>query len=219
MNVAVSVYIYSVVPEFTLRFYTWMISRLFYSIKVEGHEHIPKEGSFVLAANHVSYVDWLLLGGACKRPCSYVMYYKFFEIPVIRSLMKQARVIPIAGAKEDKQILDRAFARIASELKDQNPVCIFPEGQLTRDGALSPFRPGILKMVKSNPVPVVPVVLHGVWGSIFSHNPKRRAMMRRQIKIEFLKPIEPSELTMEVLEILLAEKLGEIPPHQKQNNS
>ena len=73
------------------------------------------------------------------------MYVKFFQIPIVKTLFRQAKVIPIAGAKEDLKILNKAFETASLELKDSNGVCIFPEGQLTLDGKLSPIRPGILK--------------------------------------------------------------------------
>ncbi len=217
MNLMVAFYIYTVVPEFTLRFYSWVLSHIVYSIDVKGHENIPHNKAFILAPNHVSYVDWLILSGACKVPVSYVMYYKFFNIPFVRHLMKQSKVIPIAGRKEDEEIMNRAFERVSFELQDQQPVCIFPEGTITRDGQLNPFRPGLLKILEKDPVPVVPVVIHGLWGSIFSRAPKKDRVRRRNLIIEFLPAIEPQNVKMESLETLIAERLGQIPPHARNS--
>ena len=200
LNFIVSIYIYFVVPEFTLRFFSWVLSRVVYSIETEGLENIPKEQAFVLASNHVSFVDWLILSGACKRPVSYVMYYKFFKIPVIKTLMRQSRVIPIASAKEDKKIMDQAFVSVSRELENQSPVCIFPEGMITLDGKLQKLRPGLLKIIEKNPVPVVPVVLHGLWGSVFSKAEKKDRVHRRHLKVQFLEPINPKDLNLEKLE-------------------
>ncbi len=208
MNIVVSIYIYSVVPEFTLRFYSWVLARLIYSIKVDGLKHIPKDKAFVLVANHVSYVDWLILSGVSPRPLSFVMYYKFFEIPFIRHLMKQAKVIPMASAKENQQILDQAFIKISQELKLDNVICIFPEGKLTSDGQLSPFRPGLLKILENDPVVVVPVVIHGLWQSIFSRALRKDKIHRRKIKIEFLTPIQAKDIDLKKLEILFLSQLG-----------
>ncbi len=215
MNVVVAIYIYTVVPEFTLRFYSWVLSRIVYSIETKGIEHIPKENSFVLVSNHVTYVDWLILAGACKRPVSYVMYYKFFKIPLINLLMRQARVIPIASQKEDPEILEKAFVTISSELNNQTPVCIFPEGTLTDNGKLKIFKPGVTKIIEKDPVPVVPVVIHGLYGSIFSRAPRKDRPHRRKLVVEFFPPIPASDVTLEKLELIIAGELNEVPPHQR----
>lgn len=219
LNCLVAIYIYSVVPEFTLRFYSWILSHIMYRVKVKGLEHIPKNGAFILASNHVTFVDWLILAGACKRPVRFIMYYKFFQIPIVKTLFRQAKVIPIAGAKEDLKILNKAFETASLELKDSNGVCIFPEGQLTLDGKLSPIRPGILKMIEKDPVPIVPVVLKGFWGSMFSkaNNRKLPSGFRRKVEVEFFAPILPENLNLNELENIYATALGETPPH-KQNS-
>ena len=81
---------------------------------------------------------------------------------------KGAKVIPIAGAKEDPAMMEQAFESIATTLAAGDLVCFFPEGQITRDGELSPFRPGIERAISRSPVPVIPMVLKGMWGSFFS---------------------------------------------------
>jgi 1-acyl-sn-glycerol-3-phosphate acyltransferase len=168
MNMAVALYVYSVVPEFTLRFLSWVLVRLLYRPRVQGLDNIPKEGPAVLVCNHVSFADWLIISGMCPRPVRYIMYYKFFDVPVLKYLMKQAKVIPIAGAKEDAELLRRAYEQISAELRDGEIVCIFPEGQITRHGELNEFKTGIEKIVARDAVPVVPMALKGLWGTFFS---------------------------------------------------
>ena len=208
MNFLVCLYIYSVVPEFTLRFYAWILSRTIYSIKTVGLENVPKEGPFVLIANHVSYVDWMIMAGACKRPVSFVMYYKFFSIPIARYFMKQAKVIPIASRKENEAIMESAFEKISFQLRDQEGVCIFPEGTLTDNGELKPFKPGLLKILENDAVPVVPVVLHGLWGSIFSRKKDKDKTHRRPLTVEFHKPLSPDQIRMEDLEKFFESQLS-----------
>jgi len=215
LNLLVCLYIYSVVPEFTLRFYSWVISRVIYSIKIEGMENIPKDGPFILAANHISFADWLIVAGACKRPVSFVMYYKFFQIPVVRFLMKQAKVIPIASKKEEPAIMEEAFRKISVQLKDQEGLCIFPEGAITDHGELNGFRPGLLKILENDPVPVVPVVLHGLWGSIFSRKETKDKIHRRRLRVKFHSPVPAKSFTMEGLESIIAGDLKETPPHKR----
>ncbi|MBK9040706.1 MAG: 1-acyl-sn-glycerol-3-phosphate acyltransferase [Bdellovibrionales bacterium] len=168
LNLTVAIYIYSIVPEFTLRFLSWLLARALYRIKIFNDGEIPKEGAVVLVCNHVSYIDWLIVSALVRRPVRFIMYYKFFDIPVLKYLMKQAKVIPIAGAKEDSRILETAFDTISKELRDGEIVCIFPEGKITRDGQIDVFRAGIEKILAKDPVPVIPMALQGLWGTWFS---------------------------------------------------
>jgi 1-acyl-sn-glycerol-3-phosphate acyltransferase len=96
------------------------------------------------------------------------MYHKIFEIPLLKFFFKHAKAIPIASAREDKQLMDEAFEKVDAELAAGNIVCIFPEGGITRDGEIQRFRPGIEKIIARRPVPVVPVALGRLWGSWFS---------------------------------------------------
>lgn len=168
LNLSVAFYIYSIVPEFTLRFLSWIVARALYRIKIFNDGEIPKEGAVVLVCNHVSYIDWLIVLALVRRPVRFIMYYKFFDIPVLKYLMKQAKVIPIAGAKEDPRILEAAFTSISQELRAGEIVCIFPEGKITRDGKMDIFRTGIERILANDPVPVIPMALQGLWGSLFS---------------------------------------------------
>jgi 1-acyl-sn-glycerol-3-phosphate acyltransferase len=167
-NVVVAVYIYSIVPEFTLRFLSWILVHFLYRLRVRNRELFPKEGAAVLVCNHISYVDWLVVASACPRPMRFIMYYKFFDIPLLRYLMKHAGVIPIASSKEDPVILENAMNEISRSLKAGDLVCIFPEGRISRDGELCEFKPGIERIVARDPVPVLPMALYGLWGSLFS---------------------------------------------------
>ncbi len=209
-NIAVAVYIYSLVPEFTLRLYSWVLVHVLYRIELKGLHHIPKSGPVVLACNHVSFVDWLIIAGCLRRPTHFVIYYKFFEIPVLKWLLKQAGVIPIAGQKEDPQILTSAFSQISQCLADGNVVCIFPEGMITRNGRMNPLRPGILKILEQSPVPVVPLGLKGLWGSLFSHKdaPALRKLPRRfwhRVQLNIGRPIPADEFSLESLQNAIAE--------------
>ena len=168
VNVLVAIYIYTVVPEFLLRFVAWMLSVVAYRVHVEGHERIPKEGAALLVCNHVSFIDWFVLMASVKRPARFVMYKGFYELPVARFLFRQAKAIPIAGKKEDPEALERSFAQISAELADGQLVCIFPEGRITETGEMTGFRPGVERILAADPVPVVPMALNGLWGSFFS---------------------------------------------------
>ena len=107
--------------------------------------------------NHVSYMDPIILSASIRRPMRFVMYYKIFQLPLLRFLFQHAKAIPIASAKEDEQLMNEAFEKVDAELAAGNIVCIFPEGGITTDGEIQRFRPGIEKVIARRPVPVVPV--------------------------------------------------------------
>lgn len=168
MNTAVAVYICTVIPEFLLRFLCRLFAKTLYRISVSGAENMPVEGPAVLVCNHVSFIDWLIIAGICLQPVRFVMHYSYYRVPFLGRIFKAARVIPIAGAKENPQILRAAFERIAGELAAGQIVCIFPEGTVTKDGEIGPFRNGIERIIRRSPVPVIPMAIDGLCGSIFS---------------------------------------------------
>lgn len=170
MNAVVALYVYSTVPEFVLRFIIYLLSHTMYRVRSSGLEHIPAEGAAVLVANHVSYVDALLIGGAVRRPVRFVMEKGIYDLPVANWLFKAARTIPICSKQKNEAVYEAAFAAIKRELEQGNLVCIFPEGRLTKSGDIDSFRPGIERILAETPVPVVPMALQGLWGSFFSHH-------------------------------------------------
>ncbi|MEM9727171.1 MAG: MFS transporter [Myxococcota bacterium] len=208
MSALVSAYIYSVIPEFLLRFFAWIVAKVMYRIRVVGEENLPDDGPAVLVANHVTYVDWLILSSAYQRPLRFVMHRQFLKLPLVGWAFRDAKVIPIASARENADAVAHAMDRIAEELEEGNVVCLFPEGELTQDGELGALKPGIEKVVARTPVPVIPVRLDGMWGSYFSRKdgaalrkPFRRIWSRVTLTIGA--PIAPEEATVEALRPLL----------------
>lgn len=212
MNAAIALYIYLLIPEFMYRFVCWLLANVLYRLRIKGEENIPREGPVVLASNHVTFVDWLLIAGACHRPARFVMHHSFMKIPVAKWFFKGARVIPIASTKESPAVLKQAFEDIAQALQGGEVVCIFPEGQITRDGNFNEFKAGIERIVERDPAPVVPIALHGMWGSWFSRkqgralkgNPLRWLWARVELRIGAVIPAE------EVKAELVKEKVAEL---------
>ena len=167
-NLVVALYIFLLVPEYLLRFVAFVASRVVYRFKVRGDEHIPTVGPAIIACNHVSFVDAVLLMAASPRPIRFVMDHRIFKIPVLGWLFKLAKAIPVASQKEDPAAYAAAFEAADKVLADGDLLCIFPEGAITRDGQLQPFKGGIMKILERRPVPVVPVALQNLWGSYFS---------------------------------------------------
>lgn len=178
MNIAVNVYIFKIVPEFTMRFMIWLLSHSMYRVEHRNLEAIPDEGAALLVCNHVSFVDALLIAGSVRRPIRFVMYYKIFNLPVLNFIFRTAGAIPIAGRGEDLLIYDQAFKSIAEYLKDGELVCIFPEGKLTTDGEINEFKGGVSRILEETPVPVIPLALQGLWGSFFSRDPNKGFLRR-----------------------------------------
>jgi 1-acyl-sn-glycerol-3-phosphate acyltransferase len=169
MNIVVATYVYSRVPEFVLRFFIWMLGHTLYRVQDKGLENIPETGPVVLVCNHVSFVDAMLIGGTYHRPIRFVMDRSIAEMKGLKTFFKIAKTIPICSPKADIDVYENAFKRIKEELNSGEIICIFPEGKLTTDGEVATFKAGIERIIKESPVPVVPLALGGLWGSVFSH--------------------------------------------------
>ena len=182
-NAVVAAYIFLLVPEYLLRFIAWVASRFIYRFKISGDEHIPVQGAAVLTCNHVSYVDAVLLMAASPRPIYFVMDHRIFKQPVLGALFKLAKAIPIAPRSEDPAAYEAAFEAAAKVLRDGDLLAIFPEGSITKDGTLQPFKGGIMKILGNAErdgvsAPVIPMALTNLWGSYFSRIEKDGAMVR-----------------------------------------
>ena len=205
MNAVVAIYLFRLVPEFLMRFMIWLLIHTMYRVKKTGMENIPDEGAVVVTANHVSFVDALIVGGCIRRPVRFVMYYKIFAIPVLNFIFRTARAIPIAGAKEDPEMFASAFVEMQKAIDDGDVLCIFPEGQITHDGEMNPFKAGVIKLIEKTPAPVIPMALQGLWGSFFSRKggPAMAKTPRRflsKIGLNVGKPIAPENVTLPLLE-------------------
>jgi 1-acyl-sn-glycerol-3-phosphate acyltransferase len=168
LNTAVGVYVFGLVPEFLLRFFAWILIRSLYRLSATGLEHIPERGAAVLVCNHVSYADPLVLAAACRRPIRFVVDRAMLRIPVVGFILRAAGAIPMASVVQDRSLLKRAAQEIAEALGNGELVCLFPEGGMTHDGQVGPFRRGVEAIVRRTPVPVVPVRLQRLWGGWFS---------------------------------------------------
>ena len=208
INIGVAVYIFNRVPEFSMRFIVWLLSHTMYRVTHRGLDRIPEKGGAIVVCNHVSYVDALLLAGAVRRPIRFIMFKPIYETPVLNFVFRTGRAIPIVGRRSDEATYEAAFRQIREGLGDGDLLCIFPEGKLTHDGEIDTFRPGIERILRETPVPVVPMALRGLWGSFFSHHggifrdPKR---FWSRVEIVAGNPVAPqasaSELREEVLSL------------------
>ena len=166
--------------------------------------------SAVIVCNHVSFVDALLVAASLDREVRFVMDHRIFATPGLGLLFRAARVIPIAARRDDREVFERAFVEMAAALRAGELLCIFPEGQITRTGELQPFRPGIERAVGETPVPVVPMALLGMWGSVFSRRSGARVPrgFRSPVQLRCGPPVLPHDVTARALETTVAELGG-----------
>jgi 1-acyl-sn-glycerol-3-phosphate acyltransferase len=204
LNAFVAGYIYSLVPEFLLRFLSWLLVHFIYRLERRGIENIPTQGPALLICNHVGFADAIVISAACPRPIRFIMEASIFRIPVLSQIFRGMKAIPVAPAKEDAQVYERAFQIVAEELRDGQLVCIFPEGRLTSDGEVGEFRAGMMRILKETPVPVVPMALTGLWDSMFSR--KYGALWKRwprrfwpKIGLRVGAPIPPERAELQTL--------------------
>ena len=153
-------------PDYFARFSLWLLTHTIYRIRIVGQEHVPFRGPALLVCNHVSYADALLVGASVQRFIRFLMYAPHYEIRSINWLLRLMKAIPVS-ARSRREIV-QSLARARAELAEGHVVCIFAEGGISRTGNLLPFKRGFEKIVEGMDVPVIPVHLDRVWGSIFS---------------------------------------------------
>ena len=215
-NAIVAFYVFFLVPEYLLRFVAWIITHFIYRFKVRGEQHIPADGPAVLVCNHVSFVDAILLMAASPRPIHFVMDSRIFQTPVRGWLFHLVKAIPIAPHKEDPAVYEAAFARAAQVLREGDLLAIFPEGGITEDGQLQPFKAGIMKILEQAKadglqVSVVPMALTNLWGSYFS-----RVETRGGKNVAMVKPLRRGWLNTVGLEVGPAVPASEVTPASLQ---
>lgn len=165
LNLLATLYILTKIPHYFLRLVSWILMHSVYRINKQDLDKIPAEGPALLVCNHVSFFDPPILLGVLPRPARFVMWYGFYELPLVGRLFKWLRSIPIGNRRDRPELVTQAFDSIAEELQAGKLVVIFPEGTITRNGEINKFQPGIDEIVKRTPVPVVPLALKGMWGT------------------------------------------------------
>lgn len=214
LNAFVALYIYSLVPEFLLRFLAWILVTFVYRLDKRGIDNIPEHGPALLICNHVGFADAIVISAACPRPVRFIMESGIFKIPVLSTIFRGMKAIPVCSAKEDPKVYERAFQMVAAELREGNLVCIFPEGRLTPDGKLGEFRPGMMRILEETPVPVVPMALTGLWDSMFSRKyptlwQRRPRRLWPKIGLRVGAPIDPADADLQTMRQRVMELRGD----------
>ncbi|HEX5355912.1 MAG TPA: MFS transporter [Aquabacterium sp.] len=218
LNVVVVGYVFWLMPEYIVRLVMLFVTRIVYRLKVRGDENLPTDGAAILVCNHVSFVDAVILGVCSPRPMIFLMDHRIFKTPGMGWFFRAVKAIPIAPQKEDPQAYERAFERARQVLNEGELLCLFPEGAITKNGQMQPFKPGIMKILETNPVPVIPSALHNLWGSTFSRiegaamsKPLRRGLFNR-IGLVVGEPIAPQDVTPEGLQVKVQALLDQPSP-------
>ncbi len=177
-NAVVAGYIFMLVPEYLLRFFAFVLTRTAYRFRIQGDANIPTKGAAIIACNHVSFVDPVLLMAASPRPIRFLMDSRIFRTPGLGLFFRLAKAIPIAPKSQDPAAYEAAFAAADQVLAEGDLLGIFPEGGITTDGTLKPFKGGIMRILEARPVPVIPLALQNLWGSFFSKAEGGQAMTK-----------------------------------------
>ncbi|HKF47379.1 MAG TPA: acyl-[ACP]--phospholipid O-acyltransferase [Terracidiphilus sp.] len=197
-----TVYVLWLLPEWFGRLILFFATRTVYRVKVIGRDNFPEKKGALLVCNHMSFVDVALLVAATDRPIRFIMYQGIYDHPVVKPFAKMVKAIPISSEQHPRELL-HSLRAATDALKNDEIVCIFAEGQITRTGQLLPFRRGMERIMKGVEAPIIPVNLDGVWGSIFSFERGRFLwkLPRRipyRVTVSFGEPMPPTSTAIEV---------------------
>jgi acyl-[acyl-carrier-protein]-phospholipid O-acyltransferase/long-chain-fatty-acid--[acyl-carrier-protein] ligase len=166
LTFAGTIYVLWLLPEFLIRFTLWIVTHTIYRIRIVGRENQPRSGPALLVANHISLVDGLLVGACVQRFVRFLIYRNYYYLPVLHGLFRRMKAIPIAGG--DPERVAESIERARQQLRDGHVVCIFAEGAVSRTGNLLKFKRGLERISAGLDIPIIPVHLDRLWGSIFS---------------------------------------------------
>jgi acyl-[acyl-carrier-protein]-phospholipid O-acyltransferase / long-chain-fatty-acid--[acyl-carrier-protein] ligase len=202
-----NVYVLAILPDFLIRFTLWLLTHTIYRIRIVGQEHVPVRGPALLVCNHISLVDGFLVGACVQRFIRFMVWRPYYEARGLHWLMKRMHAIPVAGGSR-RQVLE-SLDRARQALVDGHVVCIFAEGAITRTGNLLPFKRGFEHIVKGLNVPVIPVCIDRIWGSVFSFKNGRffwkwPERLPYPVTVSFGRPL-PSSVTAPEARLAIAE--------------
>jgi acyl-[acyl-carrier-protein]-phospholipid O-acyltransferase / long-chain-fatty-acid--[acyl-carrier-protein] ligase len=201
-TLAALAYILWLLPDSLLRLLLWIAAHTIYRLDLKGQQMIPARGGALLTPNHSSWVDAVLLIVVTDRPIRFLMFRGVYEHPLIKPFAKMLKIIPIASDQGPREMI-HSLREASDALRNGEVVCIFPEGEITRIGQMLPFRRGFERIIKGIDVPIVPVNIDGIWGSIFSFSGGRflwkwPKAIPYPVRITFGKPLPPTSTAPEV---------------------
>ena len=211
MTFVVTVYMLTVVPDFLIRFVLWMLTHTVYRIRIVGQENVPFRGPALLVSNHLSYIDGFLVGGCVQRFLRFLIYRPYYEMKAFHWILRRMHAIPIQGGDPVKVAESIELAR--EQLRQGHVVCIFAEGSVSRTGNMLRFKPGFERIMEGLAadgldIPIVPVNLDRVWGSLFSMKDGKAFFrvpesLRYPITVSFGRPLTATANTVEVRQAVM----------------
>jgi len=202
ITAAGTVYVLILLPEWFGRLVLFFLTHTIYRVKVLGRDNFPERSGALLVCNHMSFVDAALLIASTDRPIRFLIYKGIYDNRIVNPFARMLKSIPISSEQRPREMI-RSLRTATDALRNDEIVCIFAEGQITRTGQMLPFRRGLERIMKGVEVPIIPVNLDGVWGSIFSFERGRFLWkMPRQIPypvtVSFGRPMPPSSPALAV---------------------
>ncbi|MFZ5877384.1 MAG: acyl-[ACP]--phospholipid O-acyltransferase [Nitrospirota bacterium] len=220
VTLAATAYIVSILPDFLIRFSLWVFTHTIYRIRLVGQEHVPFRGPALLVCNHLSHVDALLVGACVQRFIRFMVYKPYYELPALNWLFRLMKAIPVSG-RNRKEVVE-AIERARAELREGHVVCIFAEGAISRTGNLLPFKRGFEKIMEDLDVPVIPVHLDRLWGSVFSFKDGRffwkwPTRIPYPVTVSFGRPMPAATSAGEVRQVI-QEMSSDVVEHRRDTN-
>jgi acyl-[acyl-carrier-protein]-phospholipid O-acyltransferase/long-chain-fatty-acid--[acyl-carrier-protein] ligase len=194
-----------VLPDFVVRFVLWVLTHTIYSIRIIGPQNIPNRGPALLISNHVSFVDALIIGACMQRFIRFMLHRDYHEMKGLHWFFRMMKSIPVATTPRG---IVESLRRARQEVEAGQVVCIFAEGAISRTGRLMPFKRGFERIVEGTNVPIIPVHLDQLWGSIFSFKEgrffwKRPKWIPHPVTVSFGTPLPPTASAQDVRQAIL----------------
>jgi 1-acyl-sn-glycerol-3-phosphate acyltransferase len=164
------------------KFICWLTFRIRFDLRVSGRQHVPRTGAFILAANHVSFLDPPVVGSACPRRLRFLARADLFRHARLGGWMRSVGVIPVKRGEADLPAV-RAALRV---LRRGEPVAIFPEGGRQISGALGRAKRGVGLLAEAAGVPIIPAFVQGTFEAL---PPDAKRFGSAKIRVAFGPPI------------------------------
>ncbi len=206
LTIGATIYVLSILPDFMIRFTIWILTHTIYRVRIVGRENIPIQGPALLVSNHVSFVDGLLIGTSIQRFIRFMILKSYYEINALKWLFGLLKAIPVSEGNQRGVIESLKKAR--EELTAGHMVCIFAEGSISRTGNLLPFKRGLERIINGLDIPIIPVHLDGLWGSIFSFKGRQffwkwPERIPYPVTVSFGRPLPSTATTQEVRQAVM----------------
>lgn len=217
-NKVFSVKIYSFYYWFQ-RILAWFLYKIIFSTTIEGQENIDFSKTFIIVANHNSFIDPPLVGFAVPRPIAYMTNSRFFNVPILKKIIHWSGAYAIDLKNKNTTFINNTVYALDHGWL----VTIFPEGNRSTDGRLMAVKPGLARILVKKNVPILPVAIIGAnkaWGKGGKFKPRAKMTVKVGKMIypqDYLPAIEMSEEEkVEYIRKIYAQKLNDLLPEEQK---